>query len=79
LKTQLEEATQACKLAKVADFSSVPIFRHTCLTRWAANMDPYTLADLAHSDFSTTRRYAHPQVGTIREAMDCVRRAFWAQ
>ena len=37
-------------------------FRHTCLTRWAAHMDPYTLGYLAgHSDFSTTRRYVHPQ------------------
>jgi hypothetical protein len=30
-------------------------------------MDPYTLAYLAgHSNFSTTRRYLHPQVDTIK-------------
>jgi len=46
-------------------------FRHTCLTRWAAYMDPYTLAYLAgHSDFSTTKRYVHPPANTVREAME---------
>lgn len=49
-------------------------FRHTCLTRWAAHMDPYTLAYLAgHSDFSTTRRYVHPQVQTVRDAIERAR------
>jgi hypothetical protein len=33
-------------------------------------MDPHTLAYLAgHSDFGTTRRYAHPQARTIRDVM----------
>lgn len=33
-------------------------------------MDPYTLAYLAgHSDFSTTKRYVHPQADTVRAAM----------
>lgn len=37
-------------------------------------MDPYTLAYLAgHSDFSTTRRYVHPQVHTINAAMERAR------
>ena len=46
-------------------------FRHTCLTRWAAFMDPYTLAYLAgHRDFSTTRRYVHPQADTIKAAIE---------
>ncbi len=45
-------------------------FRHTCLTRWAEYMDPYTLAYLAgHSDFGTTHRYVHPQAHTIRDLM----------
>jgi integrase len=45
-------------------------FRHTCLTRWAAYMDPYTLAYLAgHSDFGTTKRYVHPEMETVRAAM----------
>ena len=34
-------------------------------------MDPYTLAYLAgHSDFSTTRRYVHPQQETVLAAME---------
>jgi site-specific recombinase XerD len=37
-------------------------------------MDPYTLAYLAgHSDFSTTRRYVHPQADTVRAALERVR------
>jgi|SRR5579872_5749943 len=52
---------KACKIAKVEAFP-LYTFRHTCLTRWAGHMDPYTLAYLAgHSDFSTTKRYVHPQ------------------
>ena len=40
----------------------------------AAFMDPHTLAYLAgHSDFSTTRRYVHPQADTIKAAMECAR------
>lgn len=32
--------------------------RHTCLTRWAPHMDPWTLAYLAgHRDMSITKRY----------------------
>ena len=39
-------------------------------------MDPYTLAYLAgHSDFSTTRRYVHPQTDTIRKAIERARKA----
>lgn len=64
---------KACALAKVAEFP-LYTFRHTCLTRWAAHMDPYTLGYLAgHSDFSTTRRYVHPQVHTVREAIERAR------
>ena len=64
---------KACTLAKVAEFP-LYTFRHTCLTRWAAHMDPYTLGYLAgHSDFSTTRRYVHPQVQTVRDAMERAR------
>jgi len=62
----------------VAGLEQLPLytFRHTCLTRWAAHMDPYTLAYLAgHSDFSTTRRYVHPQAHTVRDAMERARNA----
>jgi hypothetical protein len=45
--------------------------RHTCLTRWAPFMDPWTLAYLAgHRDMNITKRYVHPQEQTIRAAMD---------
>ena len=45
--------------------------RHTCLTRWAPHMDPWTLAYLAgHRDMNITKRYVHPQEQTIRAAMD---------
>ena len=68
-----KQHANACKLAKIAPFPFYT-FRHTCLTRWAGFMDPYTLAYLAgHSDFSTTRRYVHPQVQTIRDAIERAR------
>ncbi len=48
--------------------------RHTCLTRWAPHMDPWTLAHLAgHRDMSITKRYIHPEEETIRKAMDRAR------
>ncbi len=44
--------------------------RHTCLTRWARYMDPFTLHVLAgHTDMNTTKRYIHPNETHIREAM----------
>ena len=47
--------------------------RHTCLTRWAPKMDPFTLAYLAgHSDISITKRYVHPEDETIKAAMTSV-------
>lgn len=50
--------------------------RHTCLTRWAPHMDPWTLAYLAgHRDMAVTRRYVHPQAATIREGMEKARSA----
>ncbi len=66
---------QACKRAGLSPF--VPYtFRHTCLTRWAAILDPYTLAYLAgHSDFGTTKRYVHPNLNTAREAIERARKA----
>ena len=61
---------KAVALAKLEPFNLYTL-RHTCLTRWAAYMDPYTLAYLAgHSDFSTTKRYVHPQADTVRSAME---------
>jgi integrase len=66
------------KASKLANVPAFPLytFRHTCLTRWAAFMDPYTLGYLAgHSDFATTRRYVHPQAHTIMEAIERARNA----
>src|SRR5205085_4515220 len=61
---------KACKLAKIEHFP-IYTFRHTCLTRWAPFMDPWTLAYLAgHRDMNITKRYVHPQEQTIRAAMD---------
>ena len=51
-------------------------FRHTCITRWAKHMDPFTLHVLAgHTDMNTTKRYVHPSDGDILEAMEKVRAA----
>ncbi len=48
--------------------------RHTCLTRWAPHMDPWTLHKLAgHRDMSITKRYIHPQDATVREAIERAR------
>ena len=69
---------QHAKAGTLAKVSAFPLytFRHTCLTRWAEYMYPYSLAYLAgHSDFSTTRRYVHPQAETARAAMERARSA----
>jgi integrase len=64
---------RTCKAANVERFPLYTL-RHTCLTRWASHMDPYTLAYLAgHSDMATTKRYVHPQVQTVREAIERAR------
>ncbi len=50
--------------------------RHTCLTRWAPHMDPWTLAYLAgHRDMSITKRYIHPQEHNTRVAIENARSA----
>jgi integrase len=55
------------------DVQPFPLYtlRHTCLTRWAPHMDPWTLAYLAgHRDMSITKRYVHPQQQTVRNAIE---------
>ncbi|MBV8830596.1 MAG: tyrosine-type recombinase/integrase [Acidobacteriaceae bacterium] len=70
-----KQHARACAIAGLEPFP-LYTFRHTCLTRWAAHMDPYTLAYLAgHSDFSITRRYVHPQLHTVQAAMERARNA----
>jgi integrase len=45
--------------------------RHTCLTRWAPQMDAFTLAYLAgHTDITVTKRYVHPEDETVKAAME---------
>jgi len=64
---------KACKLAKLEHFP-LYTFRHSCLTRWAPFMDPWTLAYLAgHRDMSITKRYVHPQDYSTRAAMERAR------
>lgn len=70
-----KQHAKACKAAKIPQFP-LYTFRHTCITRWAAFMDPYTLGYLAgHSDFATTKRYVHPQAHTVNEAIERARSA----
>ena len=59
------------KACKATGFDDVTLytFRHTCLTRWAPHMDPWTLAYLAgHRDMSITKKYVHQQLYAILEA-----------
>jgi len=72
----IAEATRILREeTKTTDVQLAPFemytLRHTCLTRWAPHMDPWTLAYLAgHRDMNITKRYVHPQEQTIRAAMD---------
>jgi integrase len=64
---------KACVLAKLVHLP-LYTFWHTCLTRWAPFMDPWTLAYLAgHRDMSITKRYVHPQEYSTRAAMEKAR------
>jgi integrase len=55
--------------AKIAPFVPYDL-RHTCLTRWAKVMDPFTLKKLAgHTDLNTTMRYVHLNDADVRAAM----------
>lgn len=72
LRKQHRAALAQAKIgeAKVQPFDLYTL-RHTCLTRWAPHMDPYTLGYLAgHRDMNTTRRYVHPQEQTVRAALE---------
>lgn len=64
---------KACAIGQVP-FFPLYTFRHTCLTRWSAHVDPYTLGYLAgHADFATTRRYVHPKGEQVLEALERAR------
>ena len=65
-----KQHARACREGEVDPFPMYCL-RHTCLTRWAPHMDPWTLAYLAgHRDMSITRRYVHPQAETVRSAIE---------
>jgi len=79
--TALKEATRLLKEqtgSRSVEFENFDLYslRHTCLTRWAPHMDPWTLMRLAgHSDMATTKRYIHPEDETTRQAMQRARDA----
>jgi integrase len=64
-----KQHAKALKTSGVAPFELYTL-RHTCLTRWAKTMDPYTLHVVAgHADMKTTLRYVHPSDADVREAI----------
>ena len=72
----VENAKRKAGQPKKWNVEPFPLYtlRHTCLTRWAPHMDPWTLAHLAgHRDMAITKRYVHPQEHTIRDAMERAR------
>jgi len=67
LKKQHRAALAASRVAPFVIYD----LRHTCLTRWAKTMDPFTLMKLAgHSDLNTTMRYVHLNDNDVRAAME---------
>jgi integrase len=63
---------QQAKAFSVSGVTPLELYtlRHTCLTRWAPQMDPFTLSYLAgHTDMSITKWYVQPQQETTRDAM----------
>jgi len=69
LKKQQANALEICGVEPFVLYT----LRHTCITRWAKYMDPFTLHVLAgHTDMNTTERYVHPNEEHIREAMSKV-------
>jgi integrase len=70
--TRILRAQTGNETAQIAPFELYTL-RHTCLTRWAPHMDPWTLAYLAgHRDMNITKRYVHPQEQTVRSAIERV-------
>jgi integrase len=66
LKKQHRKALIASKVPEFVPYD----LRHTCLTRWAKAIDPFTLKRLAgHADLNTTMRYVHMNDEDVRAAM----------
>ena len=52
------------------NLGGLPWCVHTCLTRWAKWMDPFTFHRVAgHADMKTTMRYVHPSDADMDEAI----------
>jgi len=67
--TLRKQHAAALKMSGVSPFVIYDL-RHTCLTRWAKTMDPFTLMKLAgHSDLNTTMRYVHLNDEDVRAAI----------
>ncbi len=67
LKKQHQAALAECGVSPFVIYDC----RHTCLTRWAKTMDPFTLMKLAgHADLSTTMRYVHMNDDDVRAAIE---------
>src|SRR5580658_8409963 len=66
---------KALKASCVVPFE-LYVLRHTCLTRWAKWMDPFTFHRVAgHADMKTTMRYVHPSDADMDEGIVKAREA----
>jgi integrase len=64
-----KQHAKALKTSGVTPFE-LYVLRHTCLTRWAKWMDPFTFHRVAgHADMKTTMRYVHPSDADMDEAI----------
>jgi integrase len=70
-----KQHAKALRASGVARFE-LYVLRHTCLTRWAKWMDPFTFHRVAgHSDMKTTMRYVHPSDADMDQAIAKAREA----
>jgi len=70
-----KQHSKALTASGVAPFE-LYVLRHTCLTRWAKWMDPFTFHRVAgHADMKTTMRYVHPSDSDMDEAVTKARDA----
>jgi integrase len=70
-----KQHAKALKASGVEHFE-LYVLRHTCLTRWAKWMDPFTFHRVAgHTDMKTTMRYVHPSDADMDQAIAKAREA----
>jgi hypothetical protein len=73
-RLQFEKQHQAALAASGVSPFVIYDLQHTCLTRWAKVMDPFTLMKLAgHSDLNTTMRYVRMNDSDVRAVMEKVK------